>query len=80
MGVGRALTEACIQLAREAGHTEVILHTTQAMQVAWGLYERMGFERSTGLDFLQGQLPVFGFRLLLDGAASNNRDSIAEGS
>jgi len=79
MGVGRALTEACIQLAREAGHAEVVLHTTQAMQVAWKLYERMGFERSTDLDFLQGELPVFGFRLRLDGAVSNGRVSMEEG-
>ena len=64
-GAGRALTRACIQLAREAGHSQVILHTTQAMQVAWGLYLRLGFERSEDLDFLQEGLPVFGFRFRL---------------
>jgi GNAT superfamily N-acetyltransferase len=64
-GAGRAMTEACIQLAREAGHAQVILHTTQAMQVAWRLYERLGFQRSVDLDFLQQELPVFGFRLSL---------------
>lgn len=68
-GVGRALTVACIDLARAQGHTQVILHTTQAMQRAWGLYERMGFARSTDLDFLQQGLPVFGFRLPLSSAA-----------
>jgi GNAT superfamily N-acetyltransferase len=67
LGAGRALTEACIQLAREAGHGQVILHTTQAMQAAWGLYERMGFARSEDLDFLQQGFPVFGFRLRLQG-------------
>lgn len=65
LGAGRALTEACIQLAREAGHAQVILHTTQAMRTAWGLYERMGFRRSEDLDFLQQGFPVFGFRLAL---------------
>jgi GNAT superfamily N-acetyltransferase len=64
-GVGKALTEACIQLARDAGHAQVILHTTQAMQVAWGLYLRLGFVRSEDLDFLQQGFPVFGFRLNL---------------
>lgn len=64
-GVGRALTEACIRLAKDKGHAEVILHTTQAMRVAWGLYLRMGFERSKDLDFMQEDLPVFGFRLRL---------------
>lgn len=64
-GAGKALTEACIQLARDARHRQVILHTTQAMQTAWALYERLGFARSTDLDFMQGELPVFGFRLAL---------------
>ncbi|WP_243325233.1 GNAT family N-acetyltransferase [Geothrix sp. SG200] len=66
MGIGRALTQACIGLARERGHAEVVLHTTEAMGIAWGLYERMGFERSQDLDFMQGALPVFGFRLRLN--------------
>lgn len=64
-GVGKALTQACIELARQAGHAQVILHTTQAMQVAWRLYEDLGFERSGDLDFSQQGLPVFGFRLAL---------------
>ncbi|HKH90246.1 MAG TPA: GNAT family N-acetyltransferase [Gemmatimonadaceae bacterium] len=64
-GAGRALTNACTQLAREAGHSQVILHTTQAMGIAWALYERMGFARSEDLDFLQEGFPVFGFRLRL---------------
>jgi GNAT superfamily N-acetyltransferase len=64
-GVGKALTQACIELARQAGHAQVILHTTQAMQVAWKLYENLGFVRSDDLDFSQLGLPVFGFRLAL---------------
>ncbi len=64
-GVGRALTEACIRKAAAWGHAHVILHTAQAMQVAWGLYRRMGFDRATDLDFIQAELPVFGFRLRL---------------
>ena len=65
MGAGKALTDACIRLARQNGHGQVVLHTTQAMQVAWRLYERLGFERSPDLDFVQESLPVFGFRLAL---------------
>jgi GNAT superfamily N-acetyltransferase len=64
-GAGKALTAACIQRAREQGHSQVVLHTTQAMTVAWALYERLGFARSGDLDFLQDGLPVFGFRLEL---------------
>jgi hypothetical protein len=36
-----------------------------AMQTAWKMYENLGFKRSDDLDFTQGELPVFGFRLKL---------------
>ena len=65
LGAGKQLTEACVRLARDKGHSQVILHTTKAMQTAWGLYERLGFVRSDDLDFLQQGFPVYGFRLLL---------------
>lgn len=64
-GVGKALTQACIALARQRQHGEVVLHTTQAMQVAWTMYEKLGFVRSPDLDFMQEKLLVFGFRLTL---------------
>jgi GNAT superfamily N-acetyltransferase len=64
-GVGRALSLACIELAREKGHRCVVLHTTQPMRVAWTLYESLGFRRAADLDFMQEALPVFGFRLPL---------------
>lgn len=66
MGIGRALTNACIALARHKGHKQVILHTTKAMQVAWGLYQTMGFKRSADLDFTEDDIQVFGFRLRLN--------------
>lgn len=65
-GLGKALTLACLDLAREQGRAQMILHTTGAMRVAWGMYERLGFRRSPNLDFTQVDLPVFGFRLLLN--------------
>lgn len=64
-GAGKALTLACVELAREAAHSQVILHTTKAMQLAWGMYEKLGFVRSEDLDFSQGELRVYGFRLAL---------------
>ena len=77
LGVGRALTGACIQRARERGHARVVLHTTRAMQVAWGMYERLGFERAPELDFMQGDLAVFGFCLALGQSPSSSGDSLA---
>jgi len=64
-GVGKALTRYCIDVARTLGRSSVVLHTTRAMQTAWGMYERLGFERFAALDFRQGNLDVFGFRLRL---------------
>ena len=65
-GVGKALTRACIDMARALGRKRVLLHTTRAMTVAWTLYEGMGFVRSPDLDFFQGRLAVFGFSLRLE--------------
>jgi len=63
MGVGKALTQACIDLAKVNKHDQVILHSTKVMKVAWGMYEKMGFMRSTDLDFNLHGLSIFGFRL-----------------
>jgi GNAT superfamily N-acetyltransferase len=64
-GVGAALIEHCIALARADGNSQLIIHSTAAMQTAWGMYERRGFVRSVDLDFMQELLQVFGFRLRL---------------
>ncbi len=62
-GVGRLLTNACVTKARNSGVSQLIIHTTRSMMVAWKMYESMGFERSADLDFKQQDLEVFGFRL-----------------
>ncbi len=64
-GIGKLLTKACIQMAKDEKRNQMIIHTTKAMQMAWKMYENIGFKRSKDLDFMQGELPVFGFRLLL---------------
>lgn len=64
-GIGKLLTNECIRKAREKQHAQVIIHTTMAMQPAWKMYEQIGFKRSQDLDFMQGELKVFGFRYFL---------------
>lgn len=64
-GVGKLLTNACIKKAAVNQRDKVVIHTTKAMQTAWKMYEKRGFQRSEDLDFMQGELPVFGFRLQL---------------
>jgi ribosomal protein S18 acetylase RimI-like enzyme len=52
MGAGRALTEACLERGRASGCRLVVLHSTEKMVTARGLYERMGFTRTTERDVL----------------------------
>ena len=51
LGVGRLLVEECIRRARASGARELGLHTSRTMQVAIGMYERMGFVRAPEHDF-----------------------------
>jgi ribosomal protein S18 acetylase RimI-like enzyme len=62
-GLGRALTERCLDEARARGKSAVVLHTTRAMATAWRMYERLGFRRCEEIDFQQGELAVYGFKL-----------------
>jgi ribosomal protein S18 acetylase RimI-like enzyme len=50
-GVGRALVLECVRRARESGAAELGLHTSRTMEVALGMYERMGFVRAPEHDF-----------------------------
>lgn len=63
LGIGKLLTNACLNKAKSDGLKQMIIHTTDSMRVAWRMYEKMGFVRSEDLDFLQNGLQVYGFRL-----------------
>ena len=63
LGVGKLLTNACLDKARLQGKKQMIIHTTESMKVAWGMYEKIGFVRSTALDFVQSGLQVYGFKM-----------------
>lgn len=65
LGVGKLLTVSCIDKARKMNLEQMIIHTTKAMMQAWKMYEGIGFKRSEDLDFIQGELSVYGFRLRL---------------
>lgn len=63
-GVGRALMEATIALARERGRSRITLETTAQMRAAQHMYESLGFvaqgrnEVQPGLTFLSYELQV----------------------
>jgi ribosomal protein S18 acetylase RimI-like enzyme len=50
-GVGRALTAACIDLARTAGKRRLIVHSAQTQRGAQAMYRAMGFRRDPTLDW-----------------------------
>jgi len=64
-GVGEALMRECLRLAQDSGAPGITLHTTEMMQAAMRLYERMGFVRVPELDLrpLPGVVAK-GYRLL----------------
>jgi ribosomal protein S18 acetylase RimI-like enzyme len=43
-GIGRLLAEECLHRAQRDGATTVALHTSDLMQVALQMYQRMGFK------------------------------------
>ena len=70
-GVGAALMKECIRRARQAGALALTLHTTDIMQEAMRLYERLGFRRAPELDIEPAPgLTAKGFRLSLEAPAS----------
>lgn len=64
-GLGKKLTQFCMDKGKNSNCQTMVIHTTNSMKLAWGMYERLGFNRANDLDFMQGNLPVFGFRLKL---------------
>ena len=57
-GVGVALMHECLRRARQSGATALTLHTTEIMEAAMRLYERLGFRRQAlGLSVLSAGIP-----------------------
>lgn len=64
-GLGKLLSTECIKKAKQLKQNQFIIHSTKAMNIAWKMYENLGFRRAKDLDFKQGELAVYGFRLSL---------------
>lgn len=63
-GIGRALAEECVEMARKDGAEFFGLHTSPVMSVALPLYLRMGFEKDRNLEPIAGA-PYERYRLRL---------------
>lgn len=58
-GIGKKLTELCIQMAKEKGEKIIALHTSEFMDAARHIYETLGFKKVKELE------PRFGKRYWL---------------
>ena len=68
-GVGAELMRECVRRVRRANGTTLSLHTTDLMQTAMRMYERMGFVRAPEIDFHPAPgVTVKGYRLHLEKA------------
>jgi len=66
-GIATALVQECIHRARQSGAAAITLHTTDMMDVAMRMYERMGFVHESEFDFVPAPGYVAkGFRLDLN--------------
>jgi ribosomal protein S18 acetylase RimI-like enzyme len=66
-GVGRHLMMHCIDRARQDGQQRVVLTTTQEMETARDLYEKLGFVRDRSLDHEPAPgVRAEGYSLMLD--------------
>lgn len=66
LGVGRALVDECVRRARKVGAQKLGLHTSDYMEVATALYQKMGFTRAPAADFeAAGPHTVKGYQLAL---------------
>lgn len=70
-GVGRALVEASIAVARDHGRTRLTLETTEPMRAAQAMYESMGFT-SAGREEFEPGLTFLRYELQLRSAAASS--------
>ena len=64
-GIAAALIEQCIALARAGRRRRLVVHATEAMKAARAIFAARGFRRAPDLDFVEGSMAVYGFRLAL---------------
>ncbi|WP_219008690.1 GNAT family N-acetyltransferase [Aquimarina litoralis] len=51
-GIGKKLTELCIEHAKENNETYVALHTSEFMNAARAIYEKRGFKKTKEIQYL----------------------------
>lgn len=54
-GIGKRLTQHCIDFAKETGEKTIALHTSEFQHTARYLYERLGFKKLKELELIYGK-------------------------
>ncbi len=54
-GIGKQLTQLCIDAARSAGEKTIALHTSEFQNAARHIYESMGFTKLLDLELMYGK-------------------------
>jgi len=54
-GIGRKLTQQCIEFAKESGEGIIALHTSEFQNAARHIYESLGFIKQKDLDLIYGK-------------------------
>lgn len=67
-GIAVQLIQESVRRSLAAGAQALHLHTTDMMEAAVKLYERLGFERAEEKDFFNGEAQVKSYRLLFSKA------------
>lgn len=54
-GIGKKLTQQCIDAAKQAGEETIALHTSEFQNAARHIYESLGFTKQKDLDLIYGK-------------------------
>ena len=74
-GIGTALVEHALALARRAGRRRLVLLTRPQMHAAHAVYRRLGFARAPELDESSDDATLLGFAIALDIGPPENPDT-----
>ena len=66
LGIATELIRASCNLAQEWGSDRIVLHTSDMMQSAIKLYEKLGFKRAKQYEFMNGKILVKSYELTIN--------------
>ncbi len=62
-GVGKKLTDLCLEYAKATNEKVIALHTSEFMDSARNIYEKKGFEKTKEIEFLGKRYWIYLFEL-----------------